>query len=404
MNIREVNIHVAEKNLGSRFYNPRILWHRKQYVFIELITDDGFIGWGECWTFDKSADALVRFLQTEIRPGLIGRLATSIEDICRDLWSDTVLSGRHGMAAAAISGVDCALWDIAAKRDGQPVSVRISPGTWRRAIPVYASGGLYRKDEGCDELAEEMQAHVANGFRCVKMKIGALEFERDLERVKTVRQAIGPKTGLIIDAVYSLDKDKANRWLPYWKKLGVQAVQAPFPQRYWDDMRWLNRDAGVPVMVFEAENRYAVFRALLEIGAIGVMQFSPIAVGGISASLALIELAEKYGCQTSLQCSSSWLAEKIALQLGSARTSVAHVEIHAFHQYLFDRVGADEHALKEGCHVLADTCGLGFEVPDDDLTLCNDRLPDFGIRQSDKFTADPQPSSPQHQSEINGGT
>lgn len=385
MTIREVNIHIAEKDLGSRFYNPRILWHRKQYVFIEIIAVDGTVGWGECWTFDQSADALVRFLQTEIRPGLLGRATTSIKDIWQDLWSDTVLSGRHGMAAAAISGVDCALWDIAAKRKGQSVSDLIAPDQSRQAVPVYASGGLYRKDGGCQELAKEMSTHVANGFHCVKMKIGALEFEQDLERVQTVRRAIGPNTRLIIDAVYSLDKEKAKRWLPHWQDQGVTAVQAPFPQRDWDEMRWLNQDAGIPVMVFEAENRYAVFRALLEIDAIGVMQFSPIAVGGISAALSLVSLAEKYGCDTSLQCSSSWLAEKIALHIGGACRSVCHVELHTFHQYLFDRAGADEHALKDGCHILGDASGLGFDVPHDGLTLCNDRLPDFGASQREEF-------------------
>lgn len=386
MIIRSVNIHVAEKDLGSRFYNPRILWHRKQYVFIEIITADGLVGWGECWTFDQSADSLVCFLQTEIRPKLMGRSSESTEDIWQNLWSDTVLSGRHGMAAAAISGVDCALWDIAAKREGKSVGALIAPEQSLRPVPVYASGGLYRKDGGHQELKKEMLAHVSAGFSCVKMKIGALEFDQDLERVKAVRQAIGPETGLITDAVYSLDREKAERWLPHWHELGVQAVQAPFPQREWDEMRWLNQDAGIPVMVFEAENRYAVFRALLEMGAIGIMQFSPIAVGGITAALSLIKLAEKFGCETSLQCSSTWLTEKIALQIGSARPTVRHVEMHTFHQYLFDQASPDQHNLVDGCHINGTALGLGFDVPKENLTLCNDRLPDFGVCTRDAVT------------------
>lgn len=377
MTIRDVNIHVAEKDLGGRFYNPRILWHRKQYVFVEIVTEEGSSGWGECWTFDQSADALVRFLQTEIRPKLLGRDSALVEDIWQNLWSDTVLSGRHGMAAAAISGVDCALWDIAGKQAGRPAGGLIAPGQPLRPVPVYASGGLYRKDGGCQELAEEMKAHIASGFTCAKMKIGALDFEQDLERVQTARAAIGPEAGLIVDAVYSLSREKAERWLPHWHDLGIQAVQAPFPQRDWDEMRWLNQEAGVPVMVFEAENRYAVFRALLEAGAIGVMQFSPIAVGGITAALSLIDLAEQFGCETSLQCSSTWLAEKIALQIGAARPSVCHVEMHMFHQYLFDRATPTEHMLSDGCHVISKAAGLGFDMPAEDLSLCNHRLPDF---------------------------
>lgn len=380
MTIRDVNIQVAEKDLGGIFYNPRVRWHRKQYVFLEIVTADGVVGWGECWTFDQSADALVRFLQTEIVPKLVGRSTHSIQEIWEDLWADTSLSGRHGMAATAISGVDCALWDIAGKRAGQSAGALIAQNQPLRPVPVYASGGLYRKDGGCRELALEMQEHVANGFRCVKMKIGALDFESDLERVETVRNAIGPNTDLIVDAVYSLDQETAKRWLPHWKDLDVQAVQAPFPQRDWDAMRWLTQDAGIPVMVFEAENRYAVFRALLEAGAIGIMQFSPIAVGGISAALSLIELAKKFDCEISLQCSSTWLAEKIALQIASAMPSVRNVEMHTFHQYLFDRAGPGEHILSDGCHTIGGASGLGFEVPKEELMACNDRLPDFGTK------------------------
>ncbi len=376
MRIEQVQIHVSEVALGGKFYNPRILWTRKQSVFIEVSTSNGLTGWGECWTFDRSADALVRFLQTEIKPQLIGRDATLVEEIWHDLFSDTVLSGRHGMAAAAMSGVDCALWDIAAQVKKQSLGALIARDGVARAVPVYASGGLYLKDGTIDDLQAEMRGYVAAGYSSVKMKFGAKPFEHDLERMRAVREAIGPDTGLIVDAVYSLDRTKAERWLPEWQDLGIEAVQAPFPSRDWDAMQWLNDDVGIPVMVFEAESRYVVFRALLERKAIGVMQFSPIAVGGVTASLALIDLAQNFGKPVSLQCSSTWLAEMIALQIGAARPEVKHVEIHGFHRMLFTDGDPRHQTLKSGCIDLAGSIGTGFQVPTGKTTLFDEGLPD----------------------------
>ncbi len=377
MAIEEFNIYVAESNLGGKFYNPRILWHRKQYVFVELLDSSGHVGWGECWTFDQSADALIRFIQTELRPKLLGKCTESISDVWQDLWSDTVLSGRHGMAAAAISGIDCALWDIAAKMAGKPVCACLPASGERRSVPVYASGGLYRKDGGLEDLAAEMKQHVSNGFRCVKMKFGALEFEEDLERINTVREAIGPDTELVVDAVYSLDRASAELWIPHLQDARIQAIQAPFSPRDWDSMRWMNQDVGIPVMVFEAESRYAVFRALFEFGAIGLLQFSPIAVGGITASLELIKLAEKFDKDVTLQCSSTWLAEVIALHIASAKPSVRHVEMHTFHRFLFDEANPDETIVCDGSQTIFGKDGFGFTVPKSRLGLCNDALPDF---------------------------
>ncbi len=377
MKVAEIRIHVTEVELDGSFYNPRVRWFRKQAVFLEVADADGGSGWGECWTFDRSADALVRFLQTEIVPLVSGASVSSIDEVWERVWSTTLLSGRHGMAAAALSGLDCALWDLRARRQGLSVSRSIAGGAARTRIPVYASGGLYCSNGDLSRLHDEMRGYVSQGFTCVKMKIGAKSFAEDLERLQGVREAIGEGTALIVDAVYSLDRAKAEAWLQAWESNDVAAVQAPFPARDWEAMRWLNHDCGVPVMVFEAENRYAVFRALLDYGAIGVMQFSPIAVGGVTAALKLIALAERYGVQSSIQCSSTWLAEVIALQVAGAKAAVRHVEIHGFHRILFDHAPDGQRQVLDGCIDIGSTIGFGFLPPPEGLSRFDSGLPDM---------------------------
>lgn len=377
--IKDLHIHILDVPMGGRLYNPRIVWTRKQSVFLRVVDGDGCEGWGECWCFDTSADALVRFLQTEIRPRVIGQDVASIADLWREVYAITSLNGRHGMTAAALSGLDIALHDLAARRQGVPLGATLGQTNLRHQIPVYASGGLYHKEDSPERLAGEMSDLVSHGHRRVKMKIGALSFEQDVERVQAVRAAIGPDVGLIVDAVYSLDRAKATRWLPVWKNAGVEAVQAPFPCEDWEDMRWLNRDCGMPVMVFEAESRFEIFRSLLEYGAIGLLQFSAIAVGGVTAARKLIDLASRHQTPVTLQCSSTWLAEAVSLELARAYGTVSHVELHTVHQGLFDLVPMSARCPEGGMLTLGDHPGLGFTPRLDQLNCVDDGLPDMAV-------------------------
>lgn len=384
------DIFLLEVPLGGKLYNPRLLWHRKQSVFVRLQDGSGRYGWGECWTFDSSADALIRYLQTEVLPSLVGRVIDSPAAIWDSLWQQTSLTGRHGMMASALSALDVALHDLEAQAKGQPLGACLGVPASRDVVPVYASAGLYRVEDSLERLAGEMSGLIAAGHRSVKMKFGALSFEQDLERMRTVREAIGPTTNLIVDAVYSLDRDKARRWLPIWQELDVEAVQAPFAATDWPSMIWLNRDCGMPIVAFESESRPEIFHALLEQGGIGMMQFSPVAVGGITAARRLIAMAQEYEVPVTLQCSSTWLAQAVALELARSHPQIRHVELHTLHRGLFNTVPEAENTPCDGHLRLHDRPGLGFAPPLAQLELMTHDLPDF--RQADPHAANRQKS------------
>jgi len=373
-----LNIKLGETKFDGRASNPRIVWHRKQAVFIQLIDESGQFGWGECWTFDSSADALIRFIQTEIKQMVIGATIDSIADFSQFISSGSVLSGRHGMLSAALSGVNCALWDIYAKNSRLPLYKALDSDYQKPSVPVYASGGLYLTGDSPGSLGDTVKGYVEQGFKTVKLKFGARSFQEDIARISHVRSIISDDISIILDAVYSLNKDKASQWLPYWNDWNIQAIQAPFKADDWDAMSWLNRDCKIPVMVFEAESRYEIFRALLQQEAVGIVQFSPIAVGGIDASIKLIDLAQQFGKNVSLQCSSTWLAELISMQIAGAHKNIEHVEYHQFHRMMFDTAEPSYRKIQDGCIELSSTYGLGFAPPSDFLIDTNDSLPDLG--------------------------
>lgn len=387
MKIAKTDIFLLNTPIGGNLFNPRLLWHRKQSVLLRIADADGFEGWGESWCFDSSADVLVRYLQTEILPDLKDRVFENPSDICVEFWAQTSLTGRHGMMSAALSAVDVALHDLISKRENQPLGETISKSLPRASVPVYASGGLYRTEDSLPRLHAEMSEYITAGHDRVKVKFGALPFEEDMARMHCVRDAIGPDAGLLVDAVYSLDRTRAEAWLPVWQDLKIEAVQAPFPVNDWDSMTWLNHECGMPVMVYEAESRYEIFRALLERRAIGILQFSPVAVGGTQAARRLIDLAESCAIPVSLQCSSTWLAESIALELARGHLQIAHVELHTLHRGLFNNVPDDETCPVNGHLLLHNRPGLGFAPQLQMLNRMTTDLPDF---QNDFLTTNQQ--------------
>src|SRR5260221_13698157 len=98
--------------------------------------------------------------------------------------------GRRGITVSAISGVDCALWDILGKSLGVPVW-RLLGGRRAEKMPAYASGGW----AGPDKIGEQLLGYVkACGFGAVKMRVGIMDGDplHSARRVHAAREALGP--------------------------------------------------------------------------------------------------------------------------------------------------------------------------------------------------------------------
>lgn len=335
------------RSLSGKAWNPVSRWRERRAPILRLTTSDGTIGIGEGWSRQQDIAAFFERLR-QVAPRLLGAAAEQggVPDVTD--WP----------GAAVASAIDMALWDIRAKRAGR--SLHAALGGTRSAVPVYASGGLYADGKGLGELATEMAGYVAQGFTGVKMKIGALSSAEDLERVRVVRDAIGPQAELIVDAVNQLDRDGALCWSRSLADLGVAGFQAPLPFDDIAGMAMLQREGPVPVIAGEAEFRPEIFRRLLREKAVGRLQFCVGLCGGPSAALALIAEAAAHGVAATPQCHATAILQAASLHLGGAHPNAGHVEFHMFHDHLHDLLPLAMRAPRAGCLSLDGVTGLGI--------------------------------------------
>ncbi len=134
---------------------------------------------------------------------------------CRNL-------GRRGIGSLAIAAVDTALWDLKARLLGLPLGTLFD--AIRTEVPVYGSGGF--TSYSLERLQEQLGSWAADGFRRVKMKVGR-EPDRDLERVRAAREAIGDEVALFVDANGALSRKQALWFADAYTYFDVRWFEEP---------------------------------------------------------------------------------------------------------------------------------------------------------------------------------
>lgn len=156
-------------------------WNKTTLVVVEAHSN-GIRGLGYTYS-DHSAAILI---QNVLAEQVQGKSAFDVQGNWLTMVRSVRNIGRPGIASAAISAVDIALWDLKARLLQLPFSTLL--GSVRHSIPIYGSGGF--TSYSISKLQEHMRGWVKQGVSKMKMKIGR-DPEEDVKRVKAVREAIG---------------------------------------------------------------------------------------------------------------------------------------------------------------------------------------------------------------------
>ena len=355
--VRE-NVGTVQDDDAFNAASPRL--RRMESLMIKLTTDSGLVGWGEA--FGHGANPVTwTALADLVAPLFIG---TAVADHARTLVSARRAVhgfGSTGPVLYALSGIDIALWDLAAQIAGQPLYQFL--GGRPRELELYASLVSYGNDPA--EVARQVQRAHGLGFRKIKLH------ETDYAAIAAARAALPVSAGeLMVDVNCPWNVEQAGAMADRLHGLELSWLEEPV----WppDDAHGLAtvRTHGVPLSAGENAAGVNGIRALLEQCAVDVLQPSVAKIGGISAMLEVFKLAHDYGVKVVPHC----------FYYGPGLLAVAHlctllpddtaveVPLIEFEQLLYPAL-----AFKPRM-VLAPTPGLGF-FPDPQVleTYCTHR-------------------------------
>ncbi|MFE5672210.1 mandelate racemase/muconate lactonizing enzyme family protein [Agromyces sp. NPDC056523] len=261
---------------------------------VEVVVEDsdGARGFGFSWTPTIGAAAVQAHLDRDIADFAIGREAEA-SALWEPLWTHLHEGGGGGITTIAMAGLDLALWDLAGRRAGLPLTELI--GRRHETATVYGSG--VNLHYPLDELVAQAERLVAAGFDAVKVKVGSSDLSRDLERIAAVREAIGPDRRLMIDANQRWALGQAERAIGELAAFDLAWIEEPLRA---DDLAGhveLRRRLEVPVALGENLYTHYRFAEFIDGGAVDVVQPNAVRVGGITPFLRIAELAADRGVE-----------------------------------------------------------------------------------------------------------
>lgn len=262
----------------------------QETVFVEVGTDDGGVGLGYAFTIGTGGSSVLALLRDHLLPRLIGRDARRIEAVWHELFAATRSTTVGLITSLALAAIDTALWDLRCLRAGEPLWR--AAGGFRQEVPLYDTEGGWLQLT-TDELVTGAKA-ASESWCGMKLKIGKEVIGEDVERLVAVREAVGDRFALMVDANQSMTCAEAIRRADAFARLDLTWLEEPLPADDVSGHVRLSRSTAIPVAVGESLYSAAQFREYLQRGAASIVQVDAARVGGITPWLKVAHLAETF--------------------------------------------------------------------------------------------------------------
>ena len=327
-------------------------------VLVRATEQDGSVGWGEVWCNWPAVTAEHRArLAADIGQRLIGRdlqgPAQAFEQLTRELEVLALQTGEQGPIAAVIAGIDIALWDLAARRDGVALN-RYLGGDAKTHVPVYVTG------INPDAPEQFALARQAEGHRAFKLKVG-FEMGRDLANLQAMREALGPQAVITCDANQAWSLADAQRFVREARGLDLNWLEEPIrvdaPAADW---LALARESTIPLA--GGENLQATqFDDAIALGALQVIQPDVTKWGGITGNLRVARAAVAAGRRYCPHYFSGGLALLASLHVLAAAGGRGLLEFDAHPNPNRETIVGDLLPVRDGAVPVPSAPGLGAE-------------------------------------------
>ena len=341
VNVSEQLLHFKQPAGTSRgVYTERRIW-------LVRVSDEGqqdVIGIGECAPLpDLSCDALPREIYYKVLRSFCDQVEQTGEipfEAMRDYPS-------------MLFGLETALLDMRSKRDdGKGVLFDTPFAHGEQGIPI---NGLVWMGS-YEEMLSRMEEKLKQGFRCVKLKVGAIDFEKELDLVKRIRERFSrQEVELRLDANGGFSTDEALYRLELLSQYAIHSIEQPIKQKQWALMAELCRESPLPIALDEeliGVNAPETKRQMLRIIKPAYIVLKPSLHGGMMGCREWISIAREEGI-------GSWITSALESNVGLNAIAQFCSEVYGSHITMPQGLGTGQ--------LFTDNIDMNLEIRGDQL-------------------------------------
>jgi D-galactarolactone cycloisomerase len=344
--------------------NARTFIRRRDFLLLQVVTDSGETGWGEVFSSPHAAGALI---QARLAPLVLNESALDYGRIW-DRLMQTIGYDRRGVAMMAISAIDMALHEVAAKAQGRSVAAMLG-GALRNRVFAYASGPFIAEGSApYGHYAAEVDTYLRQGFRAIKPRAG-IDPRADGRMASGLRAQIGADLALMVDINQGYNARAAIASARHMEEADLLWIEEPvLPE---DIGGYQTVAAAVPVAIAggEALGSLAAFRDFLAAKTFSVLQPDLTVCGGYTGFAKIATLAEAYEIPVMPHVFGTIVNQRAALQMaallpakrGGGPAPYPYVEIDATDNPLLQIVGAMG-VESDGMMAIPDAPGTGLDL------------------------------------------
>jgi len=321
-----------------------------ELVTARVLDSDGAEGLGYTFTVGTGGAAIHVLIERYLAPLVTGEEADRIEPLWQKMWWALHYGGRGGPVVLAISAIDIALWDLVAKRRGQPLWRML--GGYDPRVPCYA-GGIDLQFP-LDKLLRQSDGFREQGFRAIKMKVGRANLSEDIERVRAMREHLGDDFPLMADANMRWSVDQAVRAARALRNFGLVWLEEPtIPDDVSGHAR-IVREGGVPIATGENMRTLWEFKQMIEAGGVTFPEPDVSNCGRVTVFMKIAHLAEAFNLPVT-----SHGVHDLTVHLLAAVPNRSYLEVHGFG---LDRFMAEPVRIADGVAIAPERPGHGVTL------------------------------------------
>jgi o-succinylbenzoate synthase len=318
MGIKEIRVYSVKLQYKEPFRIALGTSTESHNVIVQVITDFEIEGWGEASPSQRitgETPQTVMEALDKISPKLIGMCPLRIEHVVEIM--DETVSGNPSAKAA----IDMALHDILGKVAQRPL-YRVIGGYRTKVLTDFTLG-----IKSPQEMAEAAVKAIEQGFRALKIKVG-INPEEDVERVAMVRNSVGNKVALRIDANQGWAPEQAVNVLKKLERFDLEFVEQPVKANDLEGLAYVRKNSTIPIMADEAVHSPRDALKTVEAEAVDLINIKLMKCGGILNARKIAAIAEAAAVPCMIGCmGESGLGITAAVHLAAATKNIRYADL-----------------------------------------------------------------------------